>query len=78
MSDTLINAVQWPAMLTTLLSAWLVASQSKYKRSIGFYCFIASNFLWVIWGWHTNAYALVLLQFGLFFLNIRGALKNED
>jgi hypothetical protein len=73
----MIDALQWPAMATTLLAAWLVASQSKGKRSFGFWVFIVSNVLWTIWGWHTRAFALVALQLGLFVLNVRGARKNE-
>ena len=65
-------------MVITLLSAWLVASQSKRKRSLGFWFFIASNLLWVAWGWHDGAKALIALQIGLFALNVRGALKNDN
>ena len=75
--DDLLNALQWPAMAITLLSAWMVASQSKHKRSFGFWCFIASNALWIAWGWHDGAFALIVLQLGLFALNVRGALKND-
>jgi hypothetical protein len=75
--EAFLDALQWPAMLTTLLAAWLVASQSRRKRSWGFWCFLASNVLWAVWGWHDGAYALIALQFGLFFLNLRGAKKNE-
>jgi len=75
--DTLLNAVQWPAMVTTLAAAWLVASQSRRRRNWGFWCFIVSNVLWVIWGWHAQAYALIALQMGLFVLNLRGAKKTE-
>jgi hypothetical protein len=58
-----LNWVQWPAMLVTLLAAWLVGSISK--RKIGFWVFLSSNVLWVIWGLYNSAYALILLQFGL-------------
>lgn len=64
-------------MVVTLVAAWLVASQSRRKRSWGFWCFVVSNVLWAVWGWHTQAYALIALQFGLFGLNLRGASKNE-
>ena len=64
-------------MLATLLSAWLVASQSKLRRKWGFWIFLLSNVLWMIWGWHDRAYALVALQIGLAVLNIRGVSKNE-
>lgn len=76
MPDEILNLLQWPAMVTTLLSAWLVASQSKQKRGLGFWIFIVSNLLWVFWGWHDGAYALIAMQFGLLLLNIRGAFKN--
>jgi hypothetical protein len=75
--EDVLNLTQWPAMLITLVAAWLVASQTKRKRSWGFWSFLVSNVLWVVWGWHTHAYALMVLQLGLFALNLRGALKNE-
>ena len=74
--NEILNFLQWPAMATTLLSAWLVASQSKHKRGLGFWIFIVSNILWIFWGWHDGAYALITMQIGLFLLNIRGAFKN--
>ena len=40
--------------------------------------FLASNGLWVAWGLHTQAYALVGLQACLAALNIHGAHKNES
>ena len=76
MPDEMLNLIQWPAMATTLLSAWLVASQSKHKRGLGFWIFILSNILWVLWGWHDGAMALIAMQIGLLLLNIRGAFKN--
>lgn len=75
--DDFLSALQWPAMAITLVSGWLVASQSKRKRSWGFWFFIASNLLWVVWGWHDGAVALIALQIGLFALNVRGAMKND-
>ena len=72
-----LSLLQWPAMVVTVVAAWLVASQSKKKRTIGFWAFIASNVLWIIWGWHDHAYALIALQVCLAALNIRGAVKND-
>lgn len=72
-----IDWLQWPAMVVTVLAAWLVASEHKTRRERGFWVFLASNLLWVIWGWHTRAYALIGLQFCLALMNIRGALKAE-
>jgi hypothetical protein len=70
--------LQWPAMIATLLSAWLVANQSKWQRKWGFWIFLLSNVLWIGWGWHDHAYALIVLQIGLAILNIRGVAKNKQ
>ena len=72
-----INLLQWPAMIVTVLAAWLIGSRAKRRRQLGFWCFLASNVLWIIWGWSDHAYALVVLQVALAILNIRGAYKNE-
>ena len=73
----IFDLLQWPAMLTTVAAAWLVASRAARRRAAGFWCFIASNVLWVMWGRHDHAYALVGLQFCLAAINIRGVYKNE-
>jgi hypothetical protein len=72
-----LNHLQWPAMVVTVVAAWLIASQTKRRRKVGFWCFLLSNVLWSIWGVHDDAYALVVLQIALALLNIRGAYKNE-
>jgi hypothetical protein len=64
-------------MVVTVVAAWLVASQKRFKRNWGFWLFLASNVLWIVWGWYDGAYALILLQLCLAFLNIRGAIKNR-
>ena len=64
-------------MTATLLSAWLVAAQSRQRRKWGFWVFLVSNSLWILWGWHDHAYALIALQIGLAFLNVRGIAKND-
>jgi hypothetical protein len=74
----LLDAVQWPAMAVTLIAAWLVASTRKSRREAGFWWFIASNILWIAWGWHAHAWALIALQVGMFAMNVRGAVKNES
>lgn len=72
-----LDLVQWPAMVVTLLAAWLVASTHPSRRRVGFWTFLASNLLWIAWGWHTGAWALIVLQLGLAALNLRGAHKAE-
>ena len=77
MARELLDAVQWPAMAVTLIAAWLVASTRKERREAGFWWFIASNVLWIAWGWQAHAWALIALQVGLFSMNVRGAVKND-
>lgn len=72
-----IDLLQWPAMLVTVAAAWLVASLSKRKRTFGFWLFLSSNVLWSVWGWHTSAYALIVLQVCLAAMNIRGVYRND-
>ena len=76
MSDP-IDLLQWPAMVATVVAAWLVASQSRRRRNWGFWWFLASNILWVVWAWHVQAWALIVLQVCLAALNLRGAKKTE-
>jgi hypothetical protein len=71
------NWMQWPAMLATVLAAWLVGSDSEGRRSAGFWVFLASNVLWVLWGLHDGAIALIALQLALAALNIRGVFKAQ-
>jgi len=72
------SLIQWPAMVASVVAAWLVASTNEKKRSWGFWIFLLSNVLWVFWGIHDTAYALIVLQVALAAMNIRGVKKNRD
>jgi hypothetical protein len=72
----LVDFLQWPAMMITVLAAWCVASRSPQRRRLGFWLFLASNTLWVAWGIRAHAYALVVLQVCLAATNIRGERRN--
>jgi hypothetical protein len=72
-----VDWIQWPAMVITVMAAWMIGSQRKFKRNWGFWLFLLSNVLWIIWGVNDGAYALIALQFALAGLNIRGAVKNQ-
>jgi hypothetical protein len=76
--DTLIDFLQWPAMAVTLCAAFLVGARHARRRIFGFYTFIASNVLWVIWGLHDGAWALIALQAGLCAMNVRGIMRNDE
>jgi len=64
-------------MLVTVIASWLVSSKAERKRHIGFWLFLASNVLWIVWGIGAAAYALVALQLCLAVINIRGERKSE-
>jgi hypothetical protein len=75
--DTLLDLLQWPAMVVTLAAAFLVGARHARKRVVGFWTFIASNALWIVWGVHDGAWALIALQVGLAAMNIRAIIRNE-
>ena len=77
MDSTTLEHLQWPAMAVTILSSWLVSSSSEKKRRLGFWAFLLSNVLWIIWGVVDRAHALIVLQICLAALNIRGVKKND-
>jgi hypothetical protein len=72
-----LDLMQWPAMLVTIVAAYLTASSARDRREWGFRLFLASNLLWVAWGWHDGAWALVALQFVLAAMNLRGMRRND-
>jgi hypothetical protein len=76
--DDLIDLLQWPAMAVTLVAAFLVGARHARKRIIGFWAFILSNILWIVWGVNDEAWALIALQVGLLAMNVRGIFKNEN
>ncbi|KQP37413.1 amino acid transporter [Pseudorhodoferax sp. Leaf274] len=75
--NTMWDMLQWPAMLSSLAAAWLVASSAERRRAVGFWVFLLSNVLWVAWGVYTAGWALVVLQLGLAAMNLRGLRKND-
>jgi hypothetical protein len=75
--DTL-DLVQWPAMIVTVVASWYVASMQRQRRKVGFWLFLLSNVLWVVWGIHARAYALIALQVCLAVMNVRGEWKNAQ
>jgi uncharacterized membrane protein len=72
-----IDLLQWPAMAVTVLAGLLVGSKSALRRKAGFITFLLSNALWIAWGLHDDAWALIALQLCLIVTNVRGVLKNE-
>lgn len=76
--ESWIDLLEWPAMLVTVVAAWCIGSHRPGRRMVGFCCFIASNILWSVWGWHAQAWALIVLQLVLCVMNLRGWRKNKS
>lgn len=74
----ILDLIQWPAMVVTVVASWLVAAKSEHKRNLGFWTFIGSNVLWIVWGVYSKSWALVVLQLALATMNIRGARKTQE
>ncbi len=74
----LVDLLQWPAMLVTVAASYLIASPRQWRRNTGFWLFLAGNVLWIVWGLHDHAHALVALQFCLAALNVRGLAKTQS
>jgi hypothetical protein len=75
--DSLIDLLQWPAMAVTLCAAYLVGARHALRRTFGFYTFIVSNIMWIVWGVHDGAWALIALQAGLLAMNVRAIIRNH-
>lgn len=75
--EGVMNEIQWPAMILTVLAAWLVTYQTKRERQLGFWCFLGSNALWTVWGIAVGASAIVVLQMALGMINLWGAYKTS-
>lgn len=71
-----LDLLQWPATAATIAAAWLVAAESSQRRNAGFWIFLLSNGLWIVWAVYAAAPALIVLQLGLAAMNIRGAIKT--
>lgn len=78
MSPDWLDALQWPAMVVTVAAAWFVGSRAPERRRKGFWLFLLSNLLWVIWALHDRAYALLVLQVCLAVMNVRGERRNQQ
>ena len=75
-SEDWLNLIQWPAMIVTITAAWYVAAERKDNRNWGFWLFLLSNVLWIIWAIPHSAWALALLQVSLAIANIRGVWES--
>ncbi|MET0378324.1 MAG: hypothetical protein ABW049_04955 [Spongiibacteraceae bacterium] len=72
-----LDSLQWLALVVTVIAAWMVSNETRSRRLIGFWVFLLSNVLWLVWGVHAQAFALVTLQLFLAVSNIHGVIKNR-
>lgn len=72
-----MEILQWPAMILTLLGAWMISTDKRSIRHKGFWVFLLSNVLWILWGMHVKAYGVVLMQIGLAIVNYHGLTRTD-
>jgi hypothetical protein len=71
-----LNHLQWPAMALSVAGSWFVADPMASLRLLGFVLFLLANIAWLAWGWHTRAWALVIMQAVFTLTSIRGLWSN--
>ncbi|HYE07641.1 MAG TPA: hypothetical protein VEL07_19135 [Planctomycetota bacterium] len=73
-----LDQLQWPAAAIGILGAWLVGALARRSRRLGFWCFLASNVLWITWGMLTGNWGLVAMQAAFTITSLRGVLTNRE
>lgn len=63
-------AVDWLAMVLTLLAIWMIGNRDRN----GFYVHIAGNFSWIVMGFMAGSLATMLANAAFILVNIRALL----
>lgn len=72
----MIDLLQWPALVLSIIGAWLVGGRRANQRLAGFLLFLASNVLWSLWGLGIAAWGVVITQAFFTWTSIRGIRTN--
>lgn len=72
----MIDLLQWPALVLSIVGAWLVGSNVRQQRAAGFLLFLLSNALWSMWGIGIAAWGVVITQAFFTWTSIRGLRTN--
>ncbi len=72
----MIDWLQWPALLLSIVGAWCVGGRNARMRLIGFWLFLLSNIAWASWGYGAMAWAVVISQLVFIITSIRGIRSN--
>lgn len=72
----MIDWLQWPALLLSIVGAWCVGGRTSRLRLIGFWLFLLSNAAWASWGYGAAAWAVVISQLVFTITSIRGIRSN--
>lgn len=72
----LIDFLQWPALVLSIVGAWLVGGRRSNQRLAGFVLFLISNALWSAWGIGSDAWGLVITQAFFTWTSLRGIRTN--
>lgn len=72
----MIDLLQWPAVVLSIIGAWLVGGSRPQQRLAGFLLFLASNVLWAAWGLGIAAWGVVITQAFFTWTSLRGIRTN--
>lgn len=75
----MLEFMQWPALMFSVVGSWYLSDKTARHRSIGFFLFLLANFCWIAWGCVTpNAYGLILTQMYYIVTSFRGIRNNQS
>lgn len=72
----MIDFLQWPALVLSVIGAWLVGGSTMTHRRRGFLFFLLSNGLWMLWAGGIEAWGVVITQAVFTWTSIRGLCAN--
>jgi hypothetical protein len=70
------DLLQWPALVLSIIGAWLVGGSRANQRFAGFLLFLASNVLWAAWGLGIGAWGVAITQAFFTWTSLRGIRTN--
>ena len=77
MLETILNLLQWPALVLAIAGAPLVASGVSRRVYVGFTLWTVSNLCWIAWALTTGTWSVLLMQVYFLFTSLAGRRNNR-
>jgi hypothetical protein len=69
--------IQWTGALVALVGSFLVGCGDPRERFWGFWLFLFSNVLWILWARRHAAWGLLVMQLAFCVTSVRGIIGNN-